>query len=47
MAQQVEFKDEQPTYRVIEGISRVSHAIRVAEKIGFGKADIDRHLDGG
>ena len=47
LGQQVEFKDDQPTYRLIEGISRVSHAQRVAEKIGFGKADIDRHLQGG
>jgi ABC-type Mn2+/Zn2+ transport system ATPase subunit len=47
IGQQVEFKDDQPTYRLIEGISRVSHAQRVAEKIGFGKADIDRHLKGG
>jgi energy-coupling factor transporter ATP-binding protein EcfA2 len=44
MARQVEFKDEQPTYRVIEGISRVSHADRVARKIGFAKEDIARYL---
>ena len=44
MARQVEFKDEQPTYRVIEGISRVSHADRVARKIGFAREDIARYL---
>ncbi|MGR9105821.1 MAG: MutS-related protein [Gammaproteobacteria bacterium] len=43
-ARQVEFKDEEPTYRLIEGISRVSHADRVAKKIGFSKEDIDRYL---
>ena len=43
-AKQVEFKDEEPTYRLIEGISRVSHADRVAKKIGFSKEDIDRYL---
>lgn len=41
---QVEFKGEQPTYRVVSGISRVSHAGRVARKIGFAKEDIDRLL---
>lgn len=46
MARQVEFKDEQPTYRVIEGISRVSHADRVARKIGFSREDIARYLSG-
>jgi energy-coupling factor transporter ATP-binding protein EcfA2 len=46
MARQVEFRDEQPTYRVIEGISRVSHADRVARKIGFAKEDIARYLTG-
>ncbi|MGH8475862.1 MAG: MutS-related protein, partial [Methylococcales bacterium] len=43
-ARQVEFKDDEPTYRLIEGISRVSHADRVAKKIGFSKEDIDRYL---
>lgn len=46
MARQVEFRNEQPTYRVIEGISRVSHADRVARKIGFSKEDIARYLSG-
>ncbi len=44
MARQVEFQDDQPTYRVIEGISRVSHADRVARKIGFSREDIARYL---
>lgn len=46
LARQVEFKNEQPTYRLIEGISRVSHADRVAKKIGFSKEDIARYLTG-
>ena len=46
LARQVEFKNEQPTYRVIEGISRVSHADRVARKIGFSREDIARYLTG-
>ena len=44
IARQVEFLNDQPTYRVIEGISRVSHADRVARKIGFSKDDIARYL---
>lgn len=44
LARQVEFKNDQPTYRVIDGISRVSHADRVARKIGFAKEDIARYL---
>jgi DNA mismatch repair protein MutS len=46
LARQVEFKNENPTYRLIEGISRVSHADRVAKKIGFSKDDIARLLRG-
>ncbi len=41
---QVEFAHEEPTYRLIEGISRVSHADRVAKKIGFAAEDIERIL---
>lgn len=41
---QVEFADELPTFRLIPGISRVSHADRVAKKIGFSKQDIDNYL---
>ena len=49
-AWQVEFVDNGtrlsgPTYRLIPGISRVSHADRVAKKIGFSKQDIDDYLD--
>ena len=44
LARQAEFKDERPTYRLVEGISRVSHADRVAKKIGFAKEDIARML---
>jgi hypothetical protein len=46
LARQVEFKNDQPTYRLIEGISRVSHADRIAKKIGFSKDDIAKYLTG-
>ncbi len=42
---QVEFKGHQPTYKLIEGISRVSHAERVAKNIGFSKEDIENYLN--
>ena len=41
---QVEFADELPTFKLKPGISRVSHADRVAKKIGFSKQDIDNYL---
>jgi energy-coupling factor transporter ATP-binding protein EcfA2 len=41
---QVEFADDMPTFKLIPGISRVSHADRVAKKIGFSKQDIDNYL---
>ena len=44
LPRQVEFANGAPTYRLIEGISRVSHADRVAKKIGFSKEDIDKYL---
>lgn len=44
IAKQVEFSNDAPTYRLIDGISRVSHADRVAKKIGFSKEDIDHYL---
>ena len=44
IARQVEFANDQPTFKLIEGISRVSHADRVAKKIGFSKEDIDNYL---
>ncbi|NOQ15108.1 MAG: DNA mismatch repair protein MutS [Methyloprofundus sp.] len=47
IALQVEFVEEDPTHKLIPGISRVSHAHRVAKKIGFSKEDIARHLADG
>ena len=44
LARQVEFANDAPTYKLIDGISRVSHADRVAKKIGFSKEDIDNYL---
>ena len=41
---QVEFKGTEPTHRIVAGISTDSHALRVAEKIGFAPADIREHL---
>ena len=41
---QVEFADDLPTFKLIPGISRVSHADRVAKKIGFSKQDIENYL---
>ncbi|BCX81709.1 DNA mismatch repair protein MutS [Methylomarinovum caldicuralii] len=43
-AKQVEFVGDHPTHRLIDGISRVSHADRVAKEVGFSKEDIDRYL---
>ena len=45
LARQVEFSGEVPTFRMVPGISTVSHASRVAKKIGFSKEDIERHLN--
>ena len=44
LPRQVEFAHDAPTYKLIAGISRVSHADRVAKKIGFSKEDIDNYL---
>ncbi|HLF98006.1 MAG TPA: DNA mismatch repair protein MutS [Methylococcaceae bacterium] len=44
-ARQVEFVGEHPTHRLIPGISRVSHAHRIARKIGFAKEDIAKYLE--
>jgi len=44
IARQVEFSNDLPSYKLIAGISRVSHADRVAKKIGFSKEDIDSYL---
>ncbi len=42
---QVEFVGDHPTHRLIDGISRVSHADRVAREVGFSKEDIERYLN--
>ena len=39
-----QFVDENPTYVIIEGISTVSHASRIASQIGFSREDIAEHL---
>lgn len=39
-----EFKGDDPTYRIVPGISRVSHADRIAKKINFSKADRSRYM---
>jgi hypothetical protein len=44
LPRQVEFANDAPSYKLIAGISRVSHADRVAKKIGFSKEDIDNYL---
>ncbi len=44
IALQVEFIGDAPTHKLIPGISRVSHAHRVAKKIGFSKEDIAGYL---
>lgn len=41
---QVEFLPEGPTHRLISGISRESHADRVASAIGFSREDVEKHL---
>src|SRR5574337_16443 len=41
---QVEFVHGAPTHRLVEGISRISHAHKVAQRIGFAKEHIEKHL---
>ena len=41
---QVEFRNEKPTYRVIPGISKESHAELIAGKVGFSPHDIEAYL---
>ncbi len=41
---QVEFNGEEPTHKLIEGISRISHADRIARRVGFSQDDIERYL---
>ncbi|MFH1983374.1 MAG: hypothetical protein ABIL58_16135 [Pseudomonadota bacterium] len=40
----VEFQGDAPTYRIIPGISRVSHADRVAKKINFSRDDRRQYM---
>jgi hypothetical protein len=40
----VAFEGENPTYRIVPGLSRVSHADRVAKKIGFSGEDRRRYM---
>jgi hypothetical protein len=42
---QVEFVGEHPTHRLVPGVSRISHAHRIARKIGFSKEDIAKYLE--
>lgn len=42
---QVEFLQQGPTHRLIAGISKVSHADRVASAIGFSRKDVEKHLE--
>ncbi len=39
-----EFVGDNPTFRIIPGISRVSHADRIAEKINFSQEDRHRYM---
>ena len=41
---QVEFRKRKPTYRLLPGTAKKSHAELVAEKIGFSPKDIDLYL---
>ena len=40
----VEFEGDDPTYKIKRGISRVSHADRIAKKIRFSGEDRRRYL---
>lgn len=42
---QVEFMLQGPTHRLIAGVSKVSHADRVASAIGFSQQDVADHLE--
>jgi len=41
---QGEFLAQGPTYRLISGVSRVSHADRGAAALGFSKEDVEKHI---
>jgi DNA mismatch repair ATPase MutS len=43
-ALRVEFRGGEPTYRLVPGVSRVSHAVRIAERIHFSAEDRRRYL---
>ncbi|MDQ3583605.1 MAG: hypothetical protein M3495_19255 [Pseudomonadota bacterium] len=40
----MEFAGEAPTYRLIDGISTVSHADWIAKRLGFSREDIESYL---
>ena len=40
----VTFNGDEPTYKIMPGISRVSHADRIAKKIHFSQADRHRYM---
>ena len=44
VALMTKFKDGKPTFSIVPGISRISHAKEVAEKVGASKQDVIRHL---
>lgn len=44
LCKQVDFVDDAPTYRLVDGISKMSHADRVARKLGFAREDIESYL---
>ena len=39
-----EFNGDEPTYRIIPGISRVSHADRITKKVNFSQEDRHRYM---
>lgn len=41
---QVEFTGGKPTHRLVPGVSKVSHADRVAAALGFSRDDVEKHL---
>jgi len=41
---QVEFKNRRPTYKMLPGTAKESHAEQIAEKLGFSPKDIDIYL---
>jgi DNA mismatch repair protein MutS len=38
------FDGDDPTYKIIPGISRVSHAGRITQKINFSQEDRHRYM---